>query len=517
MTVETTSTTSEETADRIVCTNPADGSTIDEIPVPDAAEVHDAVARAREAQQHWQRLPVDERADYLLDARDILLDHRRELRRLLVAETGKAQTDALAEFLTVFETFDYYAKRAPEALAERSPGLRLLKNKSVTVRRVPHGVSLNISPWNFPFDLAITPLIPSLLAGNAAIVKPSEWTPLVANRTVELMNQAGLPDGLLQSIPGYGETGAQLVDQVDVVSFTGSVETGRKVAEAAARKLIPCTLEMGGKDPCIILDDADLERAANAATFGAYFNSGQVCMSVERVYVHEALYDDFVDTVVTDTRRLRQGNPANGQVDVGAMTFPPQVEIIERHLEDAVDKGARILTGGEAVSIEGGTYFEPTVVVDVSHEMDLMREETFGPIMPIMKVSSAAEAVRLANDTPYGLNASIFSTDRERARRLARQIQSGNVCINDVIASYLAIEAPYGGMKESGVGRRKGLWELDDFSQPQTIMEDRVGLKREPFWYPYRESVVETIDRALDGLYRRGIAAKIKGLFSGSN
>lgn len=517
MTAQPTSHTSGEAADRIVCTNPADGTVIDEISVPDEDQIRNAVAEAREAQTHWRRLPVEERAEYLLDARDILLDHRRELRDLLVAETGKAQTDALAEFLTVFETFDYYTKKAPEVLGDDSPSLRLLKNKSVTVRRVPYGVSVNISPWNFPFDLAITPLIPALVAGNAAIIKPSEWTPLIAERTVELMNQAGLPDGLLQSIPGYGDTGAQLIDRADVVSFTGSVETGRSVAEAAARKLIPCSLEMGGKDPCIVLDDADPQRAINAATFGAFFNSGQVCMSVERVYVHENLYDDFVDSVVTDTRRLRQGNPATGQVDVGSMTFPPQVEVIEAQLQDAVDKGARILTGGSAISIDGGTYFEPTVVVDVTHEMDLMTEETFGPVMPIMKVASAAEAVRLANDSPYGLNASIFSTDRERARRLARQIESGNVCINDVIASYLAIEAPYGGMKESGVGRRKGLWELEHYTQPQTIMEDRLGMKREPFWYPYREPVVDTLDRALDGLYRRGIAAKIKGLFSGSN
>jgi succinate-semialdehyde dehydrogenase/glutarate-semialdehyde dehydrogenase len=247
--------------------------------------------------------------------------------------------------------------------------------------------------------------------------------------------------------------------------------------------------------------------------WGAFFNAGQCCMSVERVFVHEEVYDEFVERVVQLTRQLRQGIPEDGDVDVGAITFPPQLETIEAHVEQAHEAGAEVRSGGGRRELEGGDYFEPTVLVDVDPEMDVMVEETFGPLMPIMKVPSAGEAVRLANETRYGLNASLWSTDADRARRLARQIEAGNVCINDVIASYVAIEAPYGGIKESGVGRRKGVWELEDFTEPKTILEDIVGLSREPYWYPYSENLASGIDKAFEALFRRGWAGKIRGLF----
>ena len=498
----------------IVCTNPATGEDFDEIPVTPAEEVDAAVERAREAQAHWARLPADERAQYLLDAREALLDHRDELHELIIKETGKAAIDSLAEQLVLFDTLGYYARKGPELLEDESVDLHLLKNKRVTIQHAPAGLVVNISPWNFPLDLSMTPIVPALIAGNAAIIKPSEWTPLTAIRAVEIVNRSGLPDGLLQAIPGYGETGAKLVDEADAVSFTGSVPTGRKVAVEAARNLVPCTLELGGKDPLIVLDDADVERAANAAVWGAFFNSGQCCMSVERAFVHESVYDEFVERAVQLTRELRQGDPLESEVDVGAITFPKQFETIEAHIQDAVDSGARVLTGGERREIGEGDFFAPTILADVDPEMVVMNEETFGPVLPIMKVPSAAEAIRLANDSRYGLNASIWSKDRARAQRLARQVQAGNVCINDVISSYVAIEAPYGGAKESGVGRRKGIWEIEDFTEPKTIMEDIIGLKKEPFWYPYSGKVINGVDKAFEALFRRGIAGKIRGLFS---
>lgn len=502
------------TSETIVSRNPATGEVIDRVPVTTDDEFDEAIRAAEEAQAHWGRLPAEERVEYLYDAREALLDHRKELRELVVAETGKAQADALGELLALFDTIGYYARKGPELLADEKLDLHLLKNKRVTVQHAPAGLVINISPWNFPLDLAMTPVIPALVAGNAAIIKPSEWTTLVAQRAVEIINRSGLPEGLLQVLPGYGEVGAELIEHGDAVSFTGSVPTGRKVAEQAGRNLIPATLELGGKDPFVVLDDADVERAAHGAVWGSFFNAGQCCMSVERVFVHETVYDEFVERVVQLTRQLRQGIPEDGEIDVGAITFPPQLDTIESHVEQALEAGATARTGGSRREIEGGDYFEPTVLVDVDPEMDVMVEETFGPVMPIMNVPSAGEAVRLSNESRYGLNASIWSTDRDRAQRLARQIEAGNVCINDVIASYVAIEAPYGGIKDSGVGRRKGVWELEDFTQPKTILEDIVGLSREPFWYPYSDGLVNGIDKAFEALFRRGWAGKIRGLFS---
>jgi len=507
----------ESSRETITCTNPASGEVIDEIPVAAADEVDRAAEQAREAQGHWSRLPAEERAEYLLDAREALLDHRAELRDLLIEEAGKAQPDALAEVLMVLDTIGYYADEAPKLLADEKLDLHLLKNKRVVVQHAPVGLVVNISPWNFPLDLSITPIIPALMAGNVGIIKPSEWTTLTAIRAVEIMNRAGLPEGVLQVVSGFGETGAQLVDHADAVSFTGSVATGRKVAVGAAENLISCTLELGGKDPAVVLDDADVERAAGGVTWGAFFNSGQCCMSVERAFVHEAVYDEFVERVVRTTRDLRQGDPSTSRVDVGAMTFPDQVDTVEAHVRDAVEQGAEVLVGGERAEIGDGHFFEPTVLVDVDPSMDIMTEETFGPTLPIMKVPSAAEAIRLANDSRFGLNASIWSTNKPRARRLARQLEAGNVCINDVIASYTAVEAPYGGVKDSGIGRRKGRWELEEYTEPKTIMEDLIGLKREPFWYPYSDKIVSAIDRALEPLFRRGLTGKIRGLFASND
>ncbi len=505
---------SEMSGDTIVCRNPATGELIDEIPVTSDDELQAAVERARSAQDHWARLPAEERADYLWDAREALLEHRKELVDVLVAESGKARQDALAEVLMALDTISYYAREAPDLLDDEQLDLHLMKNKRVTVQYAPAGLVVNISPWNFPLDLSLNPIVPALMAGNAAIIKPSEWTPLTAIKAVEIVNRAGLPDGLLQVMPGYGETGANLVERADAVSFTGSVGTGKKVAVQAAEKLISCTLELGGKDPAIVLDDANIERAVEGVAWGAFFNSGQCCMSVERNYVHEAVYDEFVERIVKKTRSLRQGNPADsGQVDVGAMTFPDQLDTIEAHIQDAVDNGAEVLVGGERDETGGGMFFEPTVLVDVEPGMDIMTEETFGPVLPIQKVPSAAEAVRLANDSRFGLNASIWSQNGERARRLARQLESGNVCINDVIASYSAVEAPYGGVEESGIGRRNGRWELYEYTEPKTIMEDLIGLNREPFWYPYSENVDSAIDKAFDALFRNGWTGKIRGLF----
>jgi acyl-CoA reductase-like NAD-dependent aldehyde dehydrogenase len=317
-------------------------------------------------------------------------------------------------------------------------------------------------------------------------------------------------------VTGGGQTGAQLVDAgVDKICFTGSVETGRKVMAAAAKTLTPVLLELGGKDPMIVLEDADLDRAASGAVWGAFSNAGQTCMAVERVYVHEQVYDDFVGKVLDRAGKLRQGHHDSASVDLGSMTFPPQVDKVERHLADAVAKGARVLTGGQRQRDLGGLFFEPTVVVDVDHDMELMRDETFGPVLPIMKVRDQDEAVRLANDSRYGLNSSVWTGSKTRAREVADQLEAGNVCVNDCLVSYAVPSLPFGGVKESGIGRAHGDVGLQEMCRTKSVLEDRAGLRREMQWYPAVRGSYGAAMRAAKVLYRRGAVNKVKGLLRG--
>ena len=323
----------------------------------------------------------------------------------------------------------------------------------MVVRYRALGVVGVIGPWNYPLVNSVGDAIPALAAGNAVVVKPSEVTPLTSLLFERGLHESGLPEGVFQVAVGTGETGAALIDEVDMVMFTGSTRTGRKVMERAAQTLTPVSLELGGKDPMIVLADADLERAANAAVYYSMQNGGQTCISIERVYVEAPVYDEFVAKVTEKTKALRQGPPNGaGSVDVGAMTFPPQVEIVAKHVQQARDAGARVTTGGHAR--EGaGRFYEPTVIADVDHSMTAMTEETFGPTLPVMKVADAEEAIRQANDSPYGLGAAVFTKDLAKGERVARRIDAGAVCVNDAALNYLALELPMGGWKDSGHGR----------------------------------------------------------------
>ena len=303
---------------------------------------------------------------------------------------------------------------------------------------------------------------------------------------------------------GTGGTGAALVHEVDMVMFTGSTRTGKLVMKEAAEQLIPVSLELGGKDAAIVCADADLDRAANTLVYYSMFNCGQTCISVERVYVEEAVYDRFVELVSEQVRSLRNGYGAAGSADVGSMTFPPQVDIVESHVEDAKAKGAKILAGGKRVNEGKGYWFEPTVLVDVNHEMTCMRDETFGPTLPIMKVRDAEEAIRLANDSPYGLGASIFSKDIEKADEIGRRLDVGAVCVNDALINYAALELPMGGVKESGLGHRHGRGGIRKFCQQQSVLITRFAMSKEPHFYPYTASRTKLLGRVFGFLYGRG-------------
>lgn len=496
-----------QTSTTIEVLNPATHDKITDVPIATPEEVRHALGRARQAFQAWHKLSVAQRAHYLYRARDWIVDHQDHVIDIICSETGKPRTEALvAEVFYCCDLLGFYAKNSERYLKDEIRSPHLLKNKRAYVIYQPLGVVGVISPWNYPFTLTMGDVVPALMAGNTVLLKPSEYTPLSGLLVSQVFREVGVPENVVQTLCGYGETGAALVDHCDGIAFTGSIATGKKVAERAAQRLIPVLLELGGKDPMIVLKEADLERAANACVWGALSNSGQMCMSVERVYVEAPIYDEFVRRVVEKVKGLRQGTEKNfGEIDIGSMTMPRQIEIVERHVRDAIEKGAKVLVGGQR---REGFFYEPTVLVNVDHSMQIMREETFGPVIPIMKVSSAQEALQLANDSIYGLAASVFTKNKGLGKQLARQLEAGNVCVNDCITNFAILEAPYGGAKQSGLGRRHGEWGLRQFTYPQTIVVDRLGLKRELFWYPYNERVARWVSRAIRLLYRRGWRAK---------
>jgi len=466
--------------------SPATLEPIGELEVATADDVQAALAAARAAQPAWAALSIEARAQYMWRALEILLARQDEFVEVFRRESGKPRTDALMiEVFAACDALAYYAKRAGRILKSerrRLHGVLAFMKRLELVYR-PLGVIGIISPWNGPFILSINPTVQALMAGNAVLLKPSEVTPYSGKLVGDLFHEAGLPEGVLTVLLGDGETGAALVDcGVDKVAFTGSVGTGRRVAESCARQLLPCSLELGGKDPMIVCGDANIERASGGAVAGGFLNSGQVCFSTERVYVVDSVADEFIRRVVERTQALRQGGE---EYEVGPIFWPKQLEIIEAHVADAIAKGAQVLTGGRRNPNLKGLYYEPTVLVNVTHDMLIMREETFGPTLPIMRVRDEDEALRLANDTAYGLGATVWTTDNERAIRLGTQINSGSVCVNDMTMTYGALEAPFGGRKASGIGHVNGDAGLRGYCYQQAILVDRFRGKQTESHFPY--------------------------------
>jgi succinate-semialdehyde dehydrogenase/glutarate-semialdehyde dehydrogenase len=466
-------------------TNPATLAPIGEIEVASAGAVAQAVQLARKAQPEWAATSFRERRRLRDRAVRLLVEHQDDFLAVIQSETGKPIEEAQAtEILGACDALQFYAKRAERILADRTVPLHLMKTKRLRISYRPLGVVGIITPWNFPFLLALNPTIQALVAGNAVLLKPSEVTPFSGQLVERLLREAGCPDGVFQLLLGDGETGSALVEAgVDKISFTGSVATGRRVAEACARQLVPCTLELGGKDPMIVCRDADLERSAAGAVFGAFANSGQICVSTERVYVVDEVADEFTRRVLEQTAALRQG--PEGEADVGAMIHAPQIDVVEEQLADAKRRGAKILTGGRRNPAWPGLYFEPTVLTDVNHDMQIMREETFGPVLPIMRVRDEAEALALANDTSFGLNASVWTRDKRRGIELAKSVHAGSAVVNDCLVTYAIPESPFGGRRDSGIGQVNGEAGLKSYCHAQSIVIDRFGAKREFIWFPY--------------------------------
>ena len=489
---------------------PADGSVLTTLPVDGPERVSEVVARVRANQPEWERLGHRGRARWLYKLRDWLLDHQDEIADTMQAETGKVRGDSGGETIYLADLINFYGKKAEKFIGEESVPAHspLLKTKKLRVQYRPYPVVGVISPWNFPLILSLGDALPALQAGAAVVIKPSEVTPLGIGEIVEAWKRdIGGPD-VLDVVNGAGETGSALVEEVDFVQFTGSDRTAKKVLAQAAETLTPVSAELGGKDPMIVLKSADIEKAANAATWGSFQNAGQVCMSVERLYVEEPVYDEFVQRFTEEVKSLKQGTDGREYgMDQGAMTFPPQTKIVEEHVADARERGATILTGGER--IEGdGDWYPPTVITDVDHSMKVMVDETFGPVVGVMKVRDADEAVRLANDTRYGLSGYVFGKTSE-AEAVARRLEVGAAVVNDVLVNFLASDVPMGGWKDSGIGFRHGEYGIKKFVRPESLVITRLGQKREALYFPYTEKRRKQLGKIATFFNARGLRRRL--------
>jgi len=456
--------------------NPVTGEVVGRVPRHTADDVIAAVRRARAAQPAWAARPFRERARVYTRFHDLILDRQAELFDVIQSESGKSRRDAFVELFAVASEARYYTSHGGRFLRPRRVKSGIpLRDRSMVVYQ-PVGVVGIISPWNFPFILSMCDAIPALLAGNGVIIKPSSQTPLTALWGYRLLVECGMPEDLMQIVTGpAAELANALVDHVDFLMFTGSTDVGRKMAVRAARRLIPFSMELGGKNAAIVLPDADLKHAARVIIEGTFNNTGQMCIAFERAFVHEAIYGPFVEELVRQVGTLRLGTDRNFNCDVGSLVSREQLDTVQSYVQDAVSKGATVLAGGKARPDLGPYFYEPTLLTDVTAGMMLHAEETFGPVLAIYRVASEEEAIRLANDSRYGLHAAVLCGNRRHGEQVARRLQSGSVCVNDSYMNWAVMDGPMGGFKESGIGRRHGPEGIRKFCEPQIIITNRTS------------------------------------------
>jgi len=491
--------------DTVESVNPATGDVCARFPVTLPENLPAVVERARHAQAEWAAQPIRRRCGVLARLGELLFARRDEAAALVTREAGKPRVEALfADILTSLDTAFYYAHRAPrllrpERVRHHNPAL---KAKRGWLRHEPIGVIGLISPWNYPLAVPLGTLIPALAAGNAVVLKPSEFVPGCGALIGELCAQAGAPAGLVQVVQGRGDVGAALIAAApDKIVFTGSVATGKRVAEACAARLIPSVLELGGKDAMIVLADADLDTASSAAVWGGFTNCGQACLSVERLYVERPIAERFLALCVEKTRKLRVGRPDDASTDLGPMIRAEQLERVLRQLDEAVSQGAKLLTGGARRPDLGAAYMDPAVIVDVTPQMSLMREETFGPVLAMAVVEDEEQAIRAANDSSFALGASVWTRDSARGRRVAEKLRAGSVMVNDV-ASYFGIcEAPHGGSGDSGWGRTHSHAGLLELVHLKYVDVDALPGMPKAWWYGYNQELLDAAGRILDALF----------------
>jgi len=505
----------EIAARTIVSVNPATGETLRQMACATDQDVRDAVARARAAQPAWFALGLSQRTKVLKEFQFLLHEKKSEIAAALTREAGKPYAEALTtEVLVVLDSARFYIENAHSLLRDErlSHGNLAMKTKSGRIVREPYGVIGIISPWNYPLSTPATESLAALVAGNAVVVKPSEFTSLIALELAALFHSAGVPKDVFQVVVGDGSTGAALLNsEIDKLVFTGSIATGKRIGKAAGERLLPVVLELGGKDPMVVLDDADIDVASSGAVWGAFMNAGQTCLSVERCYVHQSILEPFVAACVSKTNQLRLGNGMESQTDMGPMIHERQLRIVEQQVEDARAHGARVLTGGKRLPELGPNFYAPTVLTDVTHEMRVMQEETFGPVLPIMAFNTDEEAVELANDSEFGLAASVWTRHTRRGQALARRLHAGTVQINDAVSCFGISEAPHGGVKSSGIGRTHGRFGLDEMVRIKYVADDRLPRMKKVWWYGYGAQFARQIEGLVDLQFARRISQRLRG------
>ncbi len=494
-----------KTTTTIVSVNPATLENLGEVEVFSKSQVEETVRKARKAFEMWSQTTIRERIECIVKAKNYLIENSHIFAEFITKENGKPLIEAIsADILPVMDLMDHYIKNSHEIPQKEniSLGKWSLLNKSSYIEYVPLGIIAIISPWNFPFSIPMGQIVTAIITGNTVVLKPSEHTPLIALQMEKIFKHAGLPEGVFNVITGFGETGSNLVSsKVNKIIFTGSVATGKKIMAQASENLTPLVLELGGKDPMLVLKDAPLSYTTSGAVWGAFTNSGQVCASIERVYVHEDIADEFIYEVVRKTKQLKQGFGIDKDNEIGPMISLDQMNIVIDHVESAKSQGAKILTGGERVADLKGYFYKPTVLTNVDHSFKIVKEETFGPIMPIMTYKNEEEMIKTANDCKYGLSASIWTSDIEKAQRIASIIEAGTVTINDCLSSFALCQTPWGGGKESGIGRTHGKLGMMEFLEPRHIHTDKATNRKKFWWYSYDSNRFTMMNESLKLLF----------------